>query len=94
MSKGEPINDVNVREAAERICDCLFTSGFKETGDRLEIKIKLPGGGERAGGGWCRSAVRDVIVRELSALGQGGAAVEGAGDEMTKLEQARQILTG
>jgi hypothetical protein len=50
------------RKVAERITNKLFVNGEGQKAERLVLELP----GKRDGGGWCWSAVCDVIERELA----------------------------
>ena len=55
-----------IHDIANAICDRLFRDGQGNTADRLAMMHKDNQGNESQGAGWCRQAVRDQIVAELS----------------------------
>ena len=57
------------RELAKKIAEALFTNGFKEKANRLELKIGLTPQQERGAGGWCFNTAVDQIERVLKSNG-------------------------
>lgn len=62
----------------EKLLDNLFTNGAGEKADRLMLVQDVPGRARTASsdpgvvdlGGWCRSAVRDVLLRHVPELAE------------------------
>jgi len=54
--------DDKVDSLASLISNDLFTNGSGETAERLVLELPQ----KRDGGGWCKKAVYDVIVKHLT----------------------------
>jgi len=50
-----------MHKLAEKIADQLFSNGAGQKAERLVLELP----GKRDGGGWCKQAVVDVIVRAM-----------------------------
>jgi hypothetical protein len=61
---------MNYEKVADKIVETLFTNGAGQKADRLVLELP----GSKDGGGWCRAAARDRIVKILEANGQSADA--------------------
>lgn len=55
---------MDTEKVAEKIANYLFTNGAGEKAQRLVLELEDGSNG----GGWCREAVKTVIVAKLKAL--------------------------
>jgi len=55
---------MDIEKVADEIVENLFENGYGEKAQRLVLELEDGSNG----GGWCKQAVKDVIVAKLKAL--------------------------